>query len=680
MKKLLSYLRLLFLIILSLSISGCGDDDGDVIDPKPVDQTFLENYHGTVWKGETTIDYADKGKVYIQSYIRFRDSQTVPAELWDEDPDFDNTCYDSDRLDLKDLGDGGILENLNNKLKVFYTETSGIGSEGETLYSATITFTVQGDNLSVNFVWDDLSNDESGTENYYFKRSSVNPEVLPVCDYNAGPAELPDINIVDLKDDSNWDYCVFGKEDYFFIKSKGSLPESVLYYSSEADKNYSIFFSDDGNIDKVIVDDHIFLLKNPNGNKIDLGVIYPDGNIEVFRDLVTAYDWDNNQLKNQKKSIQEWSDVIRWTGRIVSGVPCFISAWAAVATAGVGTPLALWACGNYLLGLTVDILENEFEIHNGFTDVVDAYGTNAAIGSCSSGVDGFVECASGLTSKAFSQWADHREEIENRNNEVQYADDRLENVSEEEPTENLMAYYPMNGNPNDNSNSRNHGNIYGNALLTEDRFGNVNNAYNFQQSSTEMQYIESSFDYNFNPAGEFSFSIWFNWDGKDFWYKSTVDKKNQTTAYAGLLGIGVNESSGHCYNSGPTRFYLNVWNTGQLAIQYSPGGCNSLNGQSLKTDENLFSSNSWNHAVVTHDGKGNLKIYLNNKLVASRDDHSLDLNNFSSKINIGNFHSYFYSSTYPRGNTRQLFSGKIDDVRIYDRKLSQDEINSLFYE
>ena len=144
------------------------------------------------------------------------------------------------------------------------------------------------------------------------------------------------------------------------------------------------------------------------------------------------------------------------------------------------------------------------------------------------------------------------------------------------------------------------------------------------------------------------------------------------------MGIGVNESSGICYNSSARRFYLNVWNTGQIGIVYSPDGCNSLTGQGTMSDENLFSANSWNHVVVTHDGTGNLNIYLNNELIASRSDHSLDLTSFSSKVNIGNMHSYFYSGTYPRGNTRNLFSGKIDDVRIYDRALTPTEIQSLF--
>jgi hypothetical protein len=46
------------------------------------------------------------------------------------------------------------------------------------------------------------------------------------------------------------------------------------------------------------------------------------------------------------------------------------------------------------------------------------------------------------------------------------------------PTNGLVAYYPFNGNANDESGNGNHGMVYG-ATLTVDRFGNANSAYSF---------------------------------------------------------------------------------------------------------------------------------------------------------------------------------------------------------
>ena len=45
-------------------------------------------------------------------------------------------------------------------------------------------------------------------------------------------------------------------------------------------------------------------------------------------------------------------------------------------------------------------------------------------------------------------------------------------------TEGLVAYYPFNGNANDESTDGHDGTVYG-ATLTTDRFGNSNSAYSF---------------------------------------------------------------------------------------------------------------------------------------------------------------------------------------------------------
>ena len=46
------------------------------------------------------------------------------------------------------------------------------------------------------------------------------------------------------------------------------------------------------------------------------------------------------------------------------------------------------------------------------------------------------------------------------------------------PTDGLVAYYPFNGNANDESGNGNHGTVNG-ATLTTDRDGNENSSYSF---------------------------------------------------------------------------------------------------------------------------------------------------------------------------------------------------------
>ncbi len=64
-----------------------------------------------------------------------------------------------------------------------------------------------------------------------------------------------------------------------------------------------------------------------------------------------------------------------------------------------------------------------------------------------------------------------------------------------------MAYYPFNGNADDESGNENHGTVYG-ATLTEDRFGNADSAYYFDGTN---DYIEIP---SVNPTSAITVSAW----------------------------------------------------------------------------------------------------------------------------------------------------------------------------
>jgi len=228
-------------------------------------------------------------------------------------------------------------------------------------------------------------------------------------------AETPDLSVISISQKSEWDYMVLGKEDYYFVKAKNSnTPEAVLFHSSEANKDYSIFISS-GQIDKVVVDDYIFVFRNFNGNKVDLGVVFPNGEVKFFRELETDYDWDTQQC-TQGKSAEAWSDVIRAASRVAAGIPCALSVAVAIGSSGIATPVALWTCGNFLLGLTVDVMQNDFEVHIGFTDFANKYGITSTGVSCSSGDP--VGCLTDAAAGALSEWADHQKEIEQNQLEI----------------------------------------------------------------------------------------------------------------------------------------------------------------------------------------------------------------------------------------------------------------------
>jgi hypothetical protein len=70
----------------------------------------------------------------------------------------------------------------------------------------------------------------------------------------------------------------------------------------------------------------------------------------------------------------------------------------------------------------------------------------------------------------------------------------------------LIAYYPFNGNANDESGNGNDG-IANGVVLTEDRFGNPNNAYDFDGVSSV---VDLGNQFGFQPNDAFSVCAWVN--------------------------------------------------------------------------------------------------------------------------------------------------------------------------
>jgi len=91
------------------------------------------------------------------------------------------------------------------------------------------------------------------------------------------------------------------------------------------------------------------------------------------------------------------------------------------------------------------------------------------------------------------------------------------------------------------------------------------------------------------------------------------------------------------------------------------------------TDSNVISLNEWVHFAATHDGNpSNIQIYLNGDPVATvnNNDNSSSLNTSSQDNRIG------YSQAHSFG--AHTFEGLIDDVRIYNRDLTNSEISAIY--
>ena len=197
----------------------------------------------------------------------------------------------------------------------------------------------------------------------------------------------------------------------------------------------------------------------------------------------------------------------------------------------------------------------------------------------------------------------------------------------------LLALYPLNGDFLDYSvNARN---AYGsNATPSQDRFGLQNQAF---MLSGINSFIETAINENL-PLGSSArtLSIWVNPT------KNTTD--DQT-----LFGYGVPDVNN-------TSCYLNIYNGRFRFVAW---------GDDLKGSIPP-SLNVWQHLVVTYNGSTAI-MYLNGAEIGRA---AMKLNTSNSVISIGR---------YPILN-KAYFTGLIDDVRLYNRALSIDEILSLYGE
>jgi hypothetical protein len=91
------------------------------------------------------------------------------------------------------------------------------------------------------------------------------------------------------------------------------------------------------------------------------------------------------------------------------------------------------------------------------------------------------------------------------------------------------------------------------------------------------------------------------------------------------------------------------------------------------TNENIISLDEWLHFAATHDGDpSNIQIYLNGQPVETENN-----NDSSSSLDTSSsFHRMGYSEAHGVGEHH--FDGIIDDFRIYNRDLTDSEINDIY--
>jgi hypothetical protein len=91
-------------------------------------------------------------------------------------------------------------------------------------------------------------------------------------------------------------------------------------------------------------------------------------------------------------------------------------------------------------------------------------------------------------------------------------------------SDGLVAYYPFNGNANDESGNGHNGIVNGTgATLTNDRFGNANKAYSFNGTGSYIRVNVNTADWFYN---DFSITVWVNFKNFTNTYPQIIWSEN----------------------------------------------------------------------------------------------------------------------------------------------------------
>lgn len=209
----------------------------------------------------------------------------------------------------------------------------------------------------------------------------------------------------------------------------------------------------------------------------------------------------------------------------------------------------------------------------------------------------------------------------------------------------LVAQYNFTGNANDISGNGNNGVVNG-ATLVADRFGNANSAYSFN-GSTDFIQVSHNASLQF-PSNKMSISFWVN-------YASFATNGNND--------VLISKQNGN----GSTQVGFNVFQgstaSGNTGLLVSNGGGNF--GGVASTSLALSQTK---HIVVVYDN-GNAKTYVN----------GVSVNTGTSTATIGaNTMDLLIGKANWSNPNATPFNGILDDIRIYNRLLTDCDIDSLF--
>jgi hypothetical protein len=219
------------------------------------------------------------------------------------------------------------------------------------------------------------------------------------------------------------------------------------------------------------------------------------------------------------------------------------------------------------------------------------------------------------------------------------------------PASNLVAHWPMDGNANDISGNNHHGTIVGGVTLTADHKGQPNAAYLFNGTNGAIHLTDGTTNYSYSvlglPVEAISISAWV----KVFGF----------SPYAGIFTF---IQDNYSYEYGVGLFLDGSASARKFNFAIAGGGV----GLTFMPTSQALAANQWYFITGTYNGT-TMKLYVDGTLSATSNEQSGNIAYELSRGRIGK---------YEDDNEDHYFNGAINDLRIYNRALTSEEVLNLY--
>lgn len=213
---------------------------------------------------------------------------------------------------------------------------------------------------------------------------------------------------------------------------------------------------------------------------------------------------------------------------------------------------------------------------------------------------------------------------------------------------NQISYYPFSGNTNDATATANHLVVAtGLALpaVTLDRFGHTSSAYNF--TPTTPQCLQSTANVGITLTGNASRSV-------SFWVQSS-NTPTGTVRVPFAWGNGSTDGSNFGFSEDGVGNYWTVWLWGSADVPTT-----------------MAVTTGWEHWVISYDSTTDaVYTYKNGVVVTNGTVPSPVASTVDSLLYVG-------CGVDPTGTLAHPYKGNIDDVRVFNLRLSSTDVANLY--